>query len=34
MDKPNLSTTFLGRILAKTGGFFLVLAGFLRSTHP
>jgi GAF domain-containing protein/HAMP domain-containing protein len=34
MDKPNLSTTFLGRILAKTGGFYLVLAGFFAQLIP
>ena len=34
MDKPNLSTTFLGRILAKTGGFFLILAVFSAQLIP
>jgi GAF domain-containing protein/HAMP domain-containing protein len=34
MDKPNLSTTFLGRILARTGGFFLILAAFFAQLIP
>ena len=34
MDKSNLSTTFLGRILSKTGGFFLVLAVLFAQLIP
>jgi GAF domain-containing protein/HAMP domain-containing protein len=34
MDKSALSTTFLGRILAKTGGFFLVLAVLFAQLIP
>ena len=34
MDKSDLSTTFLGRILAKTGGFFLVLAVLFAQLIP
>lgn len=34
MDKPNLSTTFLRRILARTGGFFLVLSAFFAQLIP
>jgi GAF domain-containing protein/HAMP domain-containing protein len=34
MDKTALSTTFLGRILTKTGGFFLVLAAFFAQLFP
>ena len=34
MEKPNLSTSFLGRILSKTGGFFLVVAAFFAQLIP
>jgi len=34
MNKPNLSTTFLGRILARTGEFFLVSAAFFAQLIP
>jgi hypothetical protein len=34
MDKTDLSTTFLGRILAKTGGFYLVLVAFFAQLIP
>jgi len=34
MDKSNLSTTFLGGILAKTGGLYLVLAVFFAQLIP
>lgn len=34
MDKSGLSTTFLGRILTKTGGFYLVLAVLFAQLIP
>lgn len=34
MEKPNLSTSFLGRILLKNGGFFLIVAAFFAQLIP